>query len=275
MGSTSSEPFSERGRIAHLAYRSTGSPVDLVFLHGFSDSAECWGPFIKALDDVSNKRWKSLAFDARGHGESGLPDDSLSHFANVADAVTVLEAIDAAARGGVVVIGHSMGAVVTSTVAAERPDLVRAIVLEDPPPEVYASYEGSPFQVPDWLREARSGDLVACMAACREREPAWPEDEIEPWAVSKRQLNMALFEAPYRPPHALLEMLGEMSCPVLLLHGDTERGSLISDAFAEECAAAAGGKLQAVHIEGAGHNVRRDGRAAFLSSVYDFLLRYA
>jgi pimeloyl-ACP methyl ester carboxylesterase len=62
--------------------------------------------------------------------------------------------------------------------------------------------------------------------------------------------------------------------PVLLIHGDTERGSLISTEYAEHCARAAAGEFRAVHIAGAGHSVRRDNRPQYLAELTTFLDPY-
>ncbi len=58
---------------------------------------------------------------------------------------------------------------------------------------------------------------------------------------------------------------------MLLIHGDTERGSLISPEYAERCAQAAGGEFRAAHLAGAGHSVRRDNRPQYLAELTTFL----
>jgi pimeloyl-ACP methyl ester carboxylesterase len=82
--------------------------------------------------------------------------------------------------------------------------------------------------------------------------------------VSKAQLNPHLFDLPFHEAGPLTDLLAEIFCPVLLIHGDTERGSLISAEYAERCARAAAGEFRAVHIAGAGHSVRRDKRTRTL-----------
>ncbi len=96
--------FGVQGRTGHLAwYRTDGEAADVAFLHGFSDSARCWEPLIAALPGI-----RALAIDARGHGESGLPEETLGYPAYADDATLVLSGQER--DGGRVVVGHSMGA---------------------------------------------------------------------------------------------------------------------------------------------------------------------
>src|SRR5207237_1011493 len=74
-------------------------------------------------------RYRAIAYDARGHGKSGrAPDYSLRAFAD--DALRILREI---AKEPSVLIGHSLGALAALVAASDAPDLVRGLVLEDPP----------------------------------------------------------------------------------------------------------------------------------------------
>jgi pimeloyl-ACP methyl ester carboxylesterase len=68
--------------------------------------------------------------DARGHGHSGTSAAEVSIALLAEDAVAVIRALELQKP---FLVGHSMGAVMAATVAANYPDVVRAIVLEDPP----------------------------------------------------------------------------------------------------------------------------------------------
>jgi pimeloyl-ACP methyl ester carboxylesterase len=255
-----------RGRTGHLAwYRTDEAAAEVAFLHGFSDSAGCWEPLIRALPGV-----RALAIDARGHGDSGLPEEPFLYTAHRDDAALVLS--DQPRDGGVVVVGHSMGAMSAALLAAARPDLVRALVLEDPPTGRPADdQQDATWSEPSWLTDVRALDLPTRIAQCRSQDPDWPEDELEPWAVSKAQLNPHMFDLPYHDPSPLTDVLPEITCPVLLIRGDTERGALISGEYADRCAHAAAGEFQVGHIPGAGHSVRRDKRSQYVAVLTTFL----
>ncbi|MFF0341590.1 alpha/beta fold hydrolase [Kribbella sp. NPDC004875] len=254
-----------RGRTGHLAwYRTDEAAVDVAFLHGFTDSAQCWEPVIRAMPGI-----RAVTIDARGHGESGLPEEPIRYSAQSDDAALVLSS--GPHDGGVVVVGHSMGAMAAAYLAASRPELVRAVVLEDPPPGAAGNHQDEPWSEPDWLAGLRALDLPDRIARGRANDPGWPDDELEPWAVSKAQVNPHLFDLTFQQPVPLTELLTAITCPVLLIHGDTSRGGLISPEYAAECAQAAAGEFRAVQIAGAGHSVRRDNRSQYVAEVNTFL----
>ncbi|WP_281690277.1 alpha/beta fold hydrolase [Pseudonocardia thermophila] len=98
-----------------------GSGAPILLLHGLMGRATTWWPVARWL--VAHGR--VLAPDARGHGRSQArgpwTTDRL-----VADVETVLEPL-----GPATVIGHSMGGLHALVLAARRPDLVRALIVED------------------------------------------------------------------------------------------------------------------------------------------------
>jgi pimeloyl-ACP methyl ester carboxylesterase len=117
----------ERGGIL-LAYDDTGGDkrTPLVFLHGLSSARSTWARFVPAFA----ADYRVLTLDHRGHGESGHAPGTytLDHYAP--DAVELCERV---VGEPAVLIGHSLGGVIAHTVAWARPDLVRGVLLEDPP----------------------------------------------------------------------------------------------------------------------------------------------
>jgi pimeloyl-ACP methyl ester carboxylesterase len=248
-------------RTAHLSWKRHGGEPGLLLLHGFSDSGECWNPVLPRLTAVTG----AVTLDARGHGESGLPEEPTGTAANAADAALVLDALDA---GPLVVIGHSMGALTAAALAASRPDLVRALVLEDPPGPHHTLAADA---MPSWLAELQSVGVYERIATCRADNPGWADAEFGPWAISKGEFDPRFYDLPYEPEPSLLDSLARTACPTLLLYGDAARGGLLTSSDAEDCADAAGGPFTAERIAGAGHCVRRDAPDAFLAAVGRFL----
>lgn len=256
------------GRIGEIAwYRQGTGPPRVLFLHGFSDSAACWDPIIAQL----RGRWPSLALDARGHGQSGLPDESATPAAHAEDAARVLDEVAAAP---VVVVGHSMGAGTAAELARRRPELVRALVLEDPMlPRSDRWVPRTPGPMSDSLRQLRAVSLADRIARARMENPNWPDDELAPWAVSKAQLDerFTKLRAAGDDP---LTVLSALRCPVLLIHGDADKGSIVDPDAATALLERATTPVRVVHIDGVGHSVRREARARFLAELTEFLERF-
>ncbi|MDI1464694.1 alpha/beta hydrolase [Catellatospora sp. KI3] len=252
-------------RTAHLSWRRFGAQPDtvapgIVLLHGFTDSAECWEPVAAGL----TARTPALALDARGHGDSGLPDEPIGPHRQAADVALVLDALG---LSGLTVIGHSMGAVTAAALAADRPDLVRRMVLEDPPPIWEPTVISEP---PPWIVELKALDDAGRLARGRAENPGWPETEFGPWSRSKAEFDLRFCALPYEPAVPLPQLLSRTGCPALLLHGDPGRGGLLTGDDVAACAAVTGGRVTARHLD-AGHCLRRDDAAAFLAAVGEFL----
>jgi hypothetical protein len=99
--------------------------------------------------------------------------------------------------------------------------------------------------------------------------PKWGQNECEIWAPSKRRhhpytirTNAALAS---RPP--MSELFAKITAPTLILKADAQ-GELRAK-NEEITKILAKGKI--VHIAGAGHNVRREGRAETIDVMKAFL----
>ncbi|MGW4215153.1 alpha/beta fold hydrolase [Lentzea sp. NPDC004789] len=114
---------------ATIAYRLDGSleGPPTVLLHALASSSATWTGFTRSL--VAAGRLV-IAPDLRGHGGSARTGDYRLDSVQ-RDVVGVLDALDIAEFD---LVGHSLGAHVAALLAGRRPDRVRKLVLEDPPP---------------------------------------------------------------------------------------------------------------------------------------------
>ncbi|GGZ51326.1 alpha/beta fold hydrolase [Streptomyces subrutilus] len=105
-----------------LSYLDFGGPGQLLLaLHGGMSEGAHFADLAGALGDA----WRVVAPDQRGHGDSDrAPTHDRAGY--VADAVALLEHLDPG--GPVVVLGFSLGGLNAYHLAADRPDLVRALV---------------------------------------------------------------------------------------------------------------------------------------------------
>lgn len=111
-----------------LGYDDTGASglPAITFLHGLSMARSSWAPFVPDLEG----RFRVVRLDQRGHGESSHAPGTYVLDTYVADTVAFLEAVVAEPA---VLVGHSLGGVIAHAIAQRRADLVRAVLLEDPP----------------------------------------------------------------------------------------------------------------------------------------------
>jgi pimeloyl-ACP methyl ester carboxylesterase len=100
-----------------------GEPA-MLLIHSSLMRSEDWENVFPRL----GTRYRTVAYDQRGHGKSERsPDYSLKAFAD--DAVHVLRDL---MKAPTVIIGHSLGALAALAAAAQAPELVAGLVLEDP-----------------------------------------------------------------------------------------------------------------------------------------------
>ena len=116
------------GPVHHLDLGGpAGAPVVLC-VHGLGGSALNWGLLGPRLSETH----RVLAVDLFGHGHSGLPTGSRPD-ALTADRRFLDRFVREVVREPVVLLGHSMGGVLTILQAATAPDTVRRLVLLSPP----------------------------------------------------------------------------------------------------------------------------------------------
>lgn len=253
-----------------------GAP-QLVLLHGITSSAAANWP---SIAHWSQRGWRVIALDARGHGLSPRwqPQQLLRAGQQlVDDVVEVLEYLPTPAAGfKPILIGHSMGAATAAVVAAQRPDLVSALVLEDP--ARYGTRSHS-----ELLRRGQAranhvnrtlADLPASLMALLENAgtPGQPSaQEALPSLWASQQLDQSLLGTGVVAPEVeFTQLMESISLPTLLLTGD-RRGE-----------ARVGAQLLAQLMEqnphicgqvmpGAGHQVRRANPQAYYDVVDAFL----
>jgi non-heme chloroperoxidase len=100
---------------------SRGAPI--VFLHGYTDSSFSFGRLWPFLDP---NRYRCLALDQRGHGESERPMSGYTPDDFAADVIAFLDVVDI---GCATIVGHSMGSLIARRVALTYPDRVSRLVL--------------------------------------------------------------------------------------------------------------------------------------------------
>lgn len=251
-------------------YRTGGESLPtMMLLHGVMDDGLGWIPVARDF----RERFDVLMPDARGHGKTGGSLEGFS-YQRLADDVVAL--IGALGLETVYLFGHSMGAMTAAMVAANTSELVRAVVLEDPP---FIDPMPAPTRAEEAIEQIQQffQSILALKALppeqrlviARQYNPLWDEIELAPWVESKLEFNPDVFGhlervIPWR------DLLPRIRCPILLVTGDPEAHAIVTPQVAQE-AARLWQQGKVIQIAGAGHCIHRDRYAETMPQIQSFL----
>ncbi len=243
---------------------------DLVLLHGFTGHARSWDAFALAM----STHFRVLALDQRGHGETEwAPPDQYGTTYMVADLEAFVSALE---LDRFVLLGLSMGGIVSTHYAGQQPAALDRLVIVDIAPQIAAGgldrinqgvqakdIFSNPEEAFEWARAAN---------------PIPPEDHHRERVVNNLmrledgtwtfRYDRALRDPNNPRQRATAEegwkAVAQINIPTLLVRGE------LSDILASEDAARMASDIadgQLVEIKGSGHSVPLDKPDAFLKVV--------
>ncbi len=108
-----------------LRYVDTGSGDPVLLIHGFGGRLEFWEA-TRIVAGLTAAGFRIIAYDARGHGNSGKPHDPERYGEeDVADAIRLLDQLSIERAD---VVGYSRGSEIASHLVAQHPKRVRSVV---------------------------------------------------------------------------------------------------------------------------------------------------
>lgn len=252
-----------RGTSLFFTDDGVGDP-GMVFVHGFSCDSHDWMwqlPHFTACHRV-------IALDLRGHGRSGVAAGGYDVLSLAADVAGLLDHLGCA---GVTAVGHSLGGAICAVLAAERPDLVRAVVAIDPghliPDEAapmlsaaHAAYDsGDPGATAVHFFDAGShvAATPAALATWHNRRALG----MPPDALRKTMTGLIGGDPPFALRSGSEPCLRRVSCPVLSFYVDPVRAAVADEVFAHP-------RSTAVSFKGAGHWLHQE-RPAQVNALID------
>jgi pimeloyl-ACP methyl ester carboxylesterase len=238
-----------------------GDGPGVLLLHGLAGTAREWEDTAAWLSGTH----RVVALDQRGHGRSERRPPDVSRAAFVTDAVAAIEQLELAP---VALIGQSLGGHTAFLVAAERPDLVRGLIVAEASPasedagkaaELEAALSSWPAKFPsvEAVEAFFGGDTPRGRAWARNLDGLGPSFDVD---VMVRAIAAA--------SEARWEEWRSIDSPTLVVRG--ARGEVSEDRAAEMTRSLPCSTV--VTLPG-GHDVHLDAPEAWRSTVSDFLLR--
>lgn len=233
-------------RLHALVSAEAGPPI--VLLHGVLRNGRDFAPLFPALAP----RWRIVAVDHRGHGGS----DRGEAYQVVDYADDVIAMLAEHFVEGAVLYGHSLGAWTAMVAAAALPELIRGVILEDPPGEqLLRRIDQTPFHAMFTQMQSLAGHRLTISEATR-RLAAFQVQGPSGAATSLGELRDAvslrfsaaclrdvdpavlppLIEGRWLDGIDVQKSLGEIRCPALLLYGDEAKGGMLSGSEANQWA---------------------------------------
>jgi 3-oxoadipate enol-lactonase len=202
-----------------LWHTDEGEGPPVVLMHGLGDSHGLWRYQVPVL----RERFRTIAVDLPGHGQSELPAGKLTIDGM---AQSVLALCDTLALEHPVFVGLSMGGGVAQSIAVTEPDRPSALVL------VSTSSEFPPATRERFRSRADVAEREGMLAVIEETVPRWftPEyreehpEEVELTRRTVLATDPAAFAAASRAnaERDFVHRLAEIRCPVLYVGGDQD-----------------------------------------------------
>jgi pimeloyl-ACP methyl ester carboxylesterase len=187
-----------------------GDGVPLVFIHGWTANRHRWD---HQLAHFSPKR-RVIRLDLRGHGESsGAGVRTIEELAR-----DVLALLDHLKVERFVLVGHSMGGMISQTIALSHPERVERMALVNSISRMtYSRGRGLLMGVSTLV----PFKLFVATNIQRAFAPGYPREEIREYvrasADTPREVVMTLYGA--MRAFDVLDRVGEIRTPTLLVHG--------------------------------------------------------
>jgi pimeloyl-ACP methyl ester carboxylesterase len=203
---------------------SSGPP--LVLIHGSWGDHHNWDPVAPALSE----HFRVLRYDRRGHSQSDAPEGQGSVLDDASDIAALVEHLDLAPAH---VVGNSFGASISLRFASTRPDLIRSLIVHEPPligllagdTETQPFHDGVMQRINDAAEILEQGNLEAGAKQFVETIGMGPGgwDRMAPEQRQTNVTNALTWLDEVRDPDALTidaESLAAFDHPTLLSQGD-------------------------------------------------------
>ncbi|PPU14225.1 alpha/beta fold hydrolase [Xanthomonas arboricola] len=259
-----------------VSVRGTEHAPTVLLAHGFGQTRHAWESTAARLATAGHR---TLAYDARGHGDSGFNDADLPYSATqFTDDLIVLAGEQAEPP---VLVAASMGGLFGLLAEARWPGLFRAIVLVDitprwdtagverilrfmtAHPDGFASLDAAADAIAAYLPQRPRKTAEQLQALLRQRaDGRWH------WHWDPRLVDELAGQDQHAQQQTLLDAAARVRCPMLLISGG--RSDLVTPDNINEFLSIAP-HAQHVHLPDATHMLAGDDNTTFTATVLHYL----
>ena len=250
-----------------LHYTDTGGDLPvLIFSHGLLMDHTMFAAQVAEF----SRDYRCICWDERGHGRTGDATAPFSYYDSADDAVALLTHLGIARA---VFIGMSQGGYLSLRVALTHPEVVCGIVLlgsqvgiEDP-----TLMPGYLAMVENWAQHGLSPETAATI----EHIIGGPRFDGAPWREKWARVtpgNLLQIFHTLGSRDQILDQLGRVTMPTLVVHGDNDAAISLDRAQATFAALP---NARMVVIKGGGHAANMTDATEVNAAIREFLLECA
>ncbi len=267
------ERFLHVGDTALNVVEWPGDGPPLVMIHGWGVAWQVWLSTAPRLA----RDFRVIACDLRGHGRSGRIAPDHERLTWVRDTAKLIETV---APSGAYVVGHSHGGWISLMLPSIAPGLAKKIVAEDPftgPNSLVGERtKGDPNRTPrpdaDFLESVTSIDPI--IEHIRQNYSDYGDEVLERLATMQFRMDPDVIRGRgtrNERDRSWDDEFSKINCPVLLMHGNPEKGAIMdADEAARVAALIPDARISA--WPRIGHNIHIARNFDFVKAVKRFLL---
>ncbi|MDY5272863.1 MAG: alpha/beta hydrolase [Arcanobacterium sp.] len=276
--------------LAHYMVGDPQAPL-VVLVHGVTGSATTWTDLIQHL----SSSYCIAAIDMLGHGLSPRYNEHTLVSPGDAGAVALEETLNYLVKTHgkkAILIGHSMGGSLSSSVASKRPELVSGLILEDPAwssPEQKAAYQTHTDEYLSYAKRVWQRNPIATLTQNVEERGLSTPDFEQPgsdgshgwsvpahhgWAFAKPLVDVNLIATGITAvSQPWQEIARALTIPTVVITSDGA-DIIIGHRGAAEIAALGNPHITVEFIAGVGHNIRHSAPAEYAAIVDRYLAQW-
>ncbi|MFT3894052.1 MAG: alpha/beta hydrolase [Anaerolineales bacterium] len=252
----------------HYYRTGNGEKQPIILVHGFSDNGLCWTPVSRELE----KNYDVIMPDMKSHGLSAR----IGEEEPIDMALDLVKLIQVLGLSHPILVGHSMGAMIAFQVGIQYPNLVKALVLEDPPWLISSEEKDNRPEetMMEWARKLPSQSIEELETINRQDHPTWTEEMIHLMSESKKQFDPTFVNMLLRSLHRnrveWVSTIEAICFPLLLITGNPELGGIVTGEVAARIHKLHP-TIQIKNFPDTGHLIRFDKFDEFMSVLTTFL----